>query len=153
MLRLALLPVLALALAAPAAWATSRGAGTLSIEDGRGTVTVRGTGTLVGRLEKGELLIVDQSPLDQWSPRVNGVPRARVVGLRGKDVNFFIPGGRYKIVVRGEGIAISARGQGYALLKARPGPPGETGVFSVGDDEPDVLPDDTTRVAFGTLGG
>jgi hypothetical protein len=153
MLRLALVPVLVLALAVPTAWATARGAGTLSIEDGHGTVTVRGTGTLVGRLEKGELLIVDQSPLDQWSPRVNGVPRARVVGLKGKDVNFFIPGGRYRIVVRGEGIAISARGQGYALLKARPGVPGDAGVFSVGDDDPDVLPDDTTRVAFGTLGG
>ncbi len=152
MLRLALVPALALALAVPAAWATTRGAGTLSIEDGRGTVTVRGTGTLVGRLEKGELLIVDQSPLDQWSPRVNGVPRARVVGLRGKEVNFFIPGGRYKVVVRGEGIAISARGQGYALLKARPGLPGDAGVFSIGDDDPDALPDDTTRVAFGTLG-
>lgn len=152
MLRSAPVLLLVLAIAVPAAWASSRSVGTLAIEDGYGSITVRGSGTLVGRLDKGELVIVDLSPLDQWSPRVNGVPRARVVGLRGKDVNFFIPGGRYKLVVRGEGIAISARGTGYALLRARPGPDGDPGVFSVGDDDPDVLPADTTRVVFGTLG-
>jgi hypothetical protein len=151
MSRLALLVVLVLALAVPTGWAASNVAGTLSIEDARGIVTVRGSGTLVGRLDKGELVIVDLSPADQWSPRINGVPRARIVGTRGKDVNFFVPGGRYRVVVRGEGIAISARGVGYASLKARPGPDGDGGVFSIGDEEPEPLPDDATKVTFGTL--
>lgn len=153
MSRLALLAVLVLvaALAVSTGWAAANVPGTLSIEDARGIVTVRGTGTLIGRLEKGELVIVDLSPADQWSPRINGVPRARVVGTRGKDVNYFVPGGRYKVVVRGEGIAVSARGVGYALLRARPGPAGDGGVFSIGDDDPEPLPDDATKVTFGTL--
>jgi hypothetical protein len=151
MSRLALVSVLVLALAVSTGWAASSIAGTLSIEDARGIVTVRGSGTLVGRLDRGELVIVDLSPTDQWSPRINGVPRARIVGTRGRDINFYVPGGRYKVIVRGEGIAVSARGIGYALLKARPGPAGDGGVFSIGDDEPEALPDDTTKVTFGTL--
>ncbi|MGL6280623.1 MAG: hypothetical protein ACRC50_13845, partial [Gaiella sp.] len=106
---------------------------------------------LVGRLTRGELLIVDLTPLDQWSPRINGVPRARVVGMRGRDVNFYIPGGRYKLVVRGDGIAISARGYGVAVLRAKTGTVPDPGVFAIGDDDPDVLPDDATKVTFGTL--
>lgn len=151
MSRLAVLVLLVLALAVPVGWAAATIPGTLSIEDARGIVTVRGSGTLIGRLEKGELVIVDLSPTDQWSPRINGVPRARIVGTRGKDVNFYVPGGRYKVVVRGEGIAVSARGIGYALLKARPSPAGDGGVFSIGDDDPEPLPDDATKVTFGTL--
>jgi len=151
MLRRALVPLVVVLVAVPAAWATARIPGTLSIEDGRGVITVRGTGTLVGRLDKGELLIVDLSPTDQWSARINGVPRARVVGTRGKDVNFYIPGGRYRIVIRGEGISVSARGHGYAVLDGRPLPTGDAGVYFVGDQEPDSLPEDATRVTFGTL--
>ena len=56
----------------------------------------------------------DLTPLDQWSPRVNGVPRGKTVWLRGKDVNFYVPGGKYRLTVRGEGFSISARGQGSA---------------------------------------
>ena len=77
---------------------------------------------MIGRLERGEVQIVDLSPLDQWSPRVNGVPRGRTVWLRGKDVNFYVPGGRYSITVTGTGFSISARGQGTATLDGDGGP-------------------------------
>jgi hypothetical protein len=140
---------LALVLAATAGWAGTRAGGTLSIENGRGTVTVRGGGTAVGRLDRGELVITDLTPLDQWSPRVNGVPRGRVVSLRGKDVNFYVPGGRFRIVARGEGIAISVRGQGVATLKARPDGAADPGTFAVGDGAPVALPVAAAKVVFG----
>ncbi len=105
-----------------------------------GTVVLKGKGIVIGRLERGEVEIVDLSPFDQWSPRVNGVPRGRTVWTRGKNINFYVPGGRYKITVRGEGFSISARGQGTATLTGRPDAAGATGTYAVGDDVPVPLP-------------
>lgn len=143
-------PVLVLVLAVPAGWAAARGAGTLSIEGGVGTVTVKGSGTLVGRMDRGEILIQDLSPLDQWSPRINGVPRGRLASMRGRALNFYVPGGRYRLVLRGEGISLSARGAGSAQLRARADARSDTGTFATGDDEPQPLPDDLARITFGT---
>ena len=89
-MRAVLLSALVLALAVPVGWAAPSPAGTLSIENGRGTVVLTGKGIVIGRLDKGDVKIVDLSPLDQWSPRVNGVPRGKTVWLRGKNVNFYV---------------------------------------------------------------
>jgi hypothetical protein len=148
-MRVALLIVLALALAVPAGWAATRPTGSLSIEDGRGTIMLRGKGIVIGKLERGEVQIVDLTPLDQWSPRLNGVPRGRTVWTRGKDLNFYVPGGRYRITVRGEGFSISARGQGSVTLTGKPDPSGATGTFAVGDDDPAPLPTDGREAEFG----
>jgi hypothetical protein len=143
--------VVVLALAVPAGFAAAWTAGTLSVEDGLGTVTVRGSGTLVGRMDRGEIVIVDLTPADQWSPRLNGVPRGRIAGMRGKSINVFVPGGKYQIVLRGEGISLSARGSGVARLKARPDATLGVGTYAVGDDAPAPLPVETERrVVFGT---
>ncbi len=112
-------------------------------------MTLKGKGIVIGRLDQGEIRIVDLSPLDQWSPRVNGVPRGRNVWLRGKDVNFYVPGGRYQIIVRGEGFSISARGQGTVTLAGNPDPAGATGTYAVGDADPAPIPAATQNVAFG----
>jgi hypothetical protein len=138
-----------LAVAVPVGWAASSPAGTLSIEDGRGTVVLTGKGIVIGRLDKGDLKIVDLSPLDQWSPRVNGVPRGKTVGLRGKDVNFYVPGGRYRITVRGDGFSISARGQGNVVMTGNPDPTGATGTYAVGDAGPSTIPSVAESVSFG----
>jgi hypothetical protein len=145
-----LLPVIlvVLAVAVPAGFAAAEPAGSLSVEDGRGTVVLKGKGIVIGRLDRGEVQIVDLSPTDQWSPRVNGVPRGKTVWLRGKDVNFYVPGGRYKITVRGEGFSLSARGQGSASLNGRPDATGVTGTYAVGDDAPAAIPAAAT-VPFG----
>ena len=139
-MRFALVLLCLLALAVPAGWAATRPAGSLSIEDGRGTVTLQGKGIVIGRIERGDVRIVDLTPLDQWSPRVNGVPRGRTVWTRGKDINFYVPGGRYKITVRGDGFSISARGQGSAALNGKPDATGATGTYAVGDDPPATIP-------------
>jgi hypothetical protein len=149
-MRLALVIVAMLVVAVPATRAAAPPAETLSIEDARGVVTIRGTGIVIGRLERGEIQVVDLSPLDQWSPRVNGVPRGKTVWTRGKDVNFYIPGGRYRLTVRGEGFSISARGQGTAVLDGNPDVNGATGSYAVGDLEPVPVPEASEQVVFGT---
>jgi hypothetical protein len=150
-MRLALVILVLLAIAVPAAGsAAAPPVETLSIENARGVVTIRGNGIVIGRLEKGEIQVVDLTPLDQWSPRVNGVPRGKTVWTRGKDVNFYIPGGRYRITVRGEGFSISARGQGYATLDGNPDVTGATGTYAVGDLDPIAIPDAAERIVFGS---
>ena len=148
-MRLVLASLAVLAFAVPLGAAATRPAGSLSIEDGRGTVTLRGKGVVIGRLERGEVQIVDLSPLDQWSPRINGVPRGRTVVMRGKDVNFYVPGGRYRITVSGTGFSISARGQGSATLDGSADPVGTTGTYAVGDEVRQPLPEGSTTVQFG----
>lgn len=148
-MRLVLVSLAVLAISAPLGWAAARPAGSLSIEGGRGTVTLRGKGIVIGRLERGEVQIVDLSPLDQWSPRLNGVPRGRTVWTRAKDVNFYVPGGRYKITVRGEGFSISARGQGTATLDGTADLTGATGSYAVGDGDPAPLPEEPVTVQYG----
>ena len=91
----------------------------LEVKGGRGVVQITGKGVLVGRIGKGSLEIVDLSPNDQWSPRVNGIPRGKTVTLRGKNVSFYMPGGRYKIIARGSDISISARGTGAVVARRR----------------------------------
>lgn len=142
---LALVATSATAVAAPA---PSTG-GSLLVEDGRGVVQVTGRGALVGRVERGSVKITDLSSGDQWSPRVNGVPRGKVVWTRGTTISFYVPGGRYKIVARGEGISISARGNGVVMLDGEPDAVGSTGQYAIGDEVPQPVPEDTLRLPFG----
>ena len=127
---------------------TSSGA-SLLVEDGRGTVQITGKGVLVGRMDKGWLEIVDLSSTDPWSPRVYGIPRGKTVTLRGKNVSFFVPGGRYKLTAKGTGISISARGNGAVVLDGDPDPVNDTGTYAIGDDPATPLPTETTKLAFG----
>jgi hypothetical protein len=149
-MRAVLLSALVLTIAVPVGWAASSPAGTLSIENGRGTVVLTGKGIVIGRLDKGDVKIVDLSPLDQWSPRVNGVPRGKTVGTRGKNVNFYVPGGRYKITVKGEGFSISARGQGTVTVTGNPDAAGATGTYALGDDNPSPIPSTAQTLSFGS---
>lgn len=149
-MRLAATTLLALALSGTAATAADAPGGSLAVEHGRGIVQIKGKGALVGVIEKGTLKIVDQSPSDQWSPRVNGVPRGKTVWLRGQNVTFYVPGGRYQLIAQGEGISISARGTGQASLDGNPDPVGDTGLFAVGDQPKQPIPTDAVKLSFGT---
>jgi hypothetical protein len=150
-MRLVALTLLVLGLSATVATGAARApGGTLSIEDGRGTVQITGKGVLVGRMEKGALEITDLNANDQWSPRVNGIPRGKVVTLRGKSVSFYVPGGRYRLVARGTGISVSARGTGTVVLDGDPDAVGDTGRYAVGDAASVPLPVEATKTSFGT---
>jgi hypothetical protein len=151
-MRLVALTLLVLGLSASAAAgfavATSN---SLLIEDGRGLVVIKGKGGLIGHIDKGSLEITDLTPNDQWSPYVNGVPRGKVVWIRANklSINFRVPGGRYRIVARGSGISISARGTGQATIDPDPDAVGEAGRYAVGDNPLQELPADPVRLSFG----
>lgn len=157
-MRLAALLLLVLGLSASVATgAANAPSGTLSIVDGRGTVQIIGKGVLVGLVDKGSLEIVDLSSDDQWSPRVNGVPRGRRAWIRGEQIRVFVPAGRYRVVARGTGIQISAQGSGAVVLQGNPDRVGATGLYAVGGptckgtDKAGCspLPAEATNVLFG----
>lgn len=154
-MRLAVLAILAFSIAVPVGWAGGRpdagrpAAGTLSIEGARAAIVIRGAGTVVGRVAKGDVQILDLSPNDAWTPKINGIAKGRTVQMRGRDINFFIPGGRYRLSVRGDGASLSARGLGVVQIKSTK--PGEStsGTIAVGDASATALPGDGSRVVFG----
>jgi hypothetical protein len=149
-MRLAATITLALVLSAGvASGAALAPSGSFEVKGGRGTVQISGKGVLVGRLGKGSLEILDLNPNDQWSPRVNGIPRGKTVTLRGKNVSFYIPGGRYRVTANGSDISISARGTGSVTLNGDPDAVGDTGMYAVGDDALAPLPEVPTKTTFG----
>jgi hypothetical protein len=156
-MRLAALTLLAFALSATAVSAANAPGGSLALVGGNGFVQISGKGPLLGKIDKGTLEITDLTTDDQWSPRVNGVPRGRRVWLRGKKISFRVPAGRYRIVARGTGISISAQGSGTAVLLGDPDSVGDTGLYAVsgstcfGTDTVGCvpLPTETTKVTFG----
>jgi hypothetical protein len=162
-MRTSFLILLALALLLPAAaLSEARPApGSLSIEGGRGTVALKGQGGVLGKVD-GVLQIVDMTPNDRWAPIVNGeVVSGPSVRLRGSGISFRLLGGRFKLVLRGEAIAVSARGRGVAVLKAEPDLLGAAGLFST-DANADcvampeacqLFPDQVSRVPYGVPAG
>ena len=149
-MRLAALILLGLMVSAGVATgAANAPGGSLEIQGGRGSIQITGKGVIVGRIEKGSLKIVDLTPADQWSPWVNGLPRGKVVGIKGHSITFRISAGRYRITANGEGISMSARGTGTAVLDGDPDAVGDTGLFHVGDAEFAPVPDEATKTSFG----
>jgi hypothetical protein len=142
-----------------AAPAVKAPAGALSIEDGKGFVVIRGNGGLLGRVAKGSVEVLDLTPADAWRPVVNGSRRPGRFSTKGSNVSFRILGGDYRVTIRGEGISISARGDGVVTLLGVPAPLSpDTGIYSTDleadcQDAPDqceAIPTTLTRIPFGT---
>jgi hypothetical protein len=148
--------IVALALAAATATASAADnaqGGSLSIESARGSVQLRGRGVLIVRIARGAAQVVDQSPADQWSPMVNGAAaRGRSVNVRGTDINLYLLGGRFKLLVRGEGVSVSVRGEGQVVMDGDPDASGVAGVVRVGDEPERIVGDEFLRFGFGTAG-
>jgi hypothetical protein len=139
MRKLALIPS---TLAVAAALAGTAGAaaptGTLSVEQGKGVVTLELKGNVLGRLANGTVRVTDQTPRDRFVPVVAGrkltVTRAgpRTYVYKGVGLRFRMLGGTSKIVVKGSGISISAVGRGYVTLDAeRKLPEDDAGFYSL----------------------
>lgn len=124
--------------------------GSLEIKEGRGSFQITGKGVIVGRVDKGTLKIVDLTPADQWSPWVNGVPRGKNFWIKGRNITFRISAGRYKVVASGDGVSVSARGTGTAILDGDPDPVGDSGSFRVGDAQAAPVPDEPVKASYGT---
>ena len=163
MRRLALsLVLLALAVPALVLAAAKPPAGALSIEGGRGAIVVKGNGGLLGRVAHGSVEVVDLTPGDSWKPVVNGTTRARRSMSKGTNVSFRILGGDYRVTIKGDGISVSARGSGTAMLLGIAGVFNtDTGIYSTDleadcQDNPDqcqVIPTTLTRAPFGAPTG
>jgi hypothetical protein len=121
------LPVIGLA-------ATRTGEGTLSVEDGRGKVTIQARGGVIGRLERGSVTIYDLTPEDSNIPAVFGddQPVALIgengIKYTGSGMRFRFIGGRYRILIQGRGIDLSAVGKGFGTIR---GDVGQLGVYSL----------------------
>jgi hypothetical protein len=112
------------ALALPAASAArTQGAsdGTLSVRDGRGTITISGRGGVIGSFARGSVRISDPIDGDGTGPIVTGDEwsnerDATTTTWGGTKVRFRIIGGFFRIVVRGRGINLSLVGKGNVTL-------------------------------------
>jgi hypothetical protein len=138
--------------------------GVLSVERGKGVVVLELRGSILGRLGNGALSVTDLTPRDRYTATVVARKMKEVrVGLRttryrGQGVRFRMLGGGYRIVVRGNGIALSAVGKGSVTLDGeRRTVLDDAGVYSLdGVDcslEPETctpLPDEPERYALGT---
>jgi hypothetical protein len=112
------------ALALPAASAArNQGAsdGTLSVRDGRGTITISVRGGVIGSFARGSVRISDPIDGDGTGPIVTGDEwsnerDATTTTWGGTKVRFRIIGGSFRIVVRGRGINLSLVGKGSVTL-------------------------------------
>lgn len=139
-------------------------AGNLSVEGGKGVVTVELRGSMLGLLGNGVLRVTDLTPRDRFTPTVTGrrLTQVRVgprtVVYRGQGLRFRMLGGSYRFVARGGGIALSGVGWGWVVLDGQPRFVGDDpGVYSVdGVDcsaEPQTctpLPDVPLKIKLGT---
>lgn len=120
--------------------AVGQTAGVLSVAEGRGVVILDVRGVVLGRLASGTLRVIDNTPRDRFEEIVNGrAVDAEYVGprttlYRGQGLRFRMVGGRYRIVVRGVGIDVSALGRGTVQLEGDARTSGEpTGLFSINE--------------------
>ena len=116
--------LVAVSAAASAALAVSTVDGELSVDAGRGKVTVDARGGIIGRFADGKVSIQDLTPDDAFTPVVFGdelppVPLANgAVIYRGTNVRFRLVGGRYRVSVSAVGIDLSAVGNGFVWLES-----------------------------------
>lgn len=136
-LLLVLCALAAFVVLSPLAGAAEPNAGTLSVERGKGVVTVDLRGSLLGRLGSGTLRVTDLTPNDRYTAMVAGRKMTqerigpRTVVYRGLGLRFRMLGGGYRVVVRGSGISLSAVGRGTVTLDGEPRFPGDdVGVYS-----------------------
>lgn len=139
-------------------------AGNLSVEGGRGVVTVELRGVTLGVLTSGSLRVTDLTPHDRYTPTVTGRKltqqriNARTVVFRGQGLRFKMIGGSYRFVARGAGIALSGVGWGSVTLTGLPRFFGDdVGVYSVDgvdcSDQPESctpLPEIPLKLKLGT---
>ena len=140
-------------------------AGYLTIERGRGTVTLDVRGNVLGRLTNGSITVTDKTPNDAYAATVTGrrmVVQRRLTPtklyVRGQGLRFRMLGGSYRIVIRGQGISLSAVARGTVSIDGEPRfLADDLGVYSVESDvdcgfEPQSctpIPDEPVRLKLG----
>jgi hypothetical protein len=153
MRRLLVLTLLLSALTVPLAVAADTPTdSTLSVKRGRGVVTLKVTGTVIGRVANGRVQVRDFKPGDgnspQWSCKRHRISK-QLSYCKGRNLGFRVEDGRFTVSVRGSGIWISAVAHGQVTVDGL----GETGVndgvMSIDDAPYQSLPDDLTTFYLG----
>lgn len=141
-----------LAASAAVAGPAPRDDGTLSVRDGKGIVTLRMRGSVIGRLAKGRLTVT-RSPEDA-TVIVRGAYRARHLGRRttvytGTSIRFRIADARhFSVKLSGKGLNFSAVGQGDGAIDGWGDPAAGIfydGTYSLNGLEFQSLPNERTR--------
>ena len=128
------LALLALVLPAVAVGVIDAGDGTLSVEDGRGKVTLQARGGVFGRLDRGTITVWDTTPADANYPVVTGADQPESfladggVRYRGAGMRLRVIGGGFKLLIQGRGIDLSVVGKGSGFIE---GDTLEPGVYSL----------------------
>ena len=153
--RLLLAVAIGAALALPAAAPAGKGSdGTLSIQRGKGLITLKFKGTAVGRAAKGKIRIRDLTPLDAQVPTFRHCKRLRPINrttllCTGKKISFRALDGRYTIMIQGTGIFVSAVGRGTVTVDGTGENGKDDGVISFDNGPYESLPDLMTVFPLG----
>jgi hypothetical protein len=127
--------------------------GTLSVKRGRGTITLKLTGTIIGRVANGRVQIRDFKPGDghepQWSCKRHRISR-QVSYCTGRNLGFRVEDGRFTVNLKGTGISISAVGHGEVDVDGAGDAGVSDGVMSLDDGPYQSLPDDLTIFFLGS---
>jgi hypothetical protein len=117
-------------------------------------VVITGTrGAIWGQIDKGKLIVTDLNPDDNAAPQVSGADQ--IVSLdptltiyTGKNIHFRFSGAKYKFVIAGSGIDVTAVGVGQAALTGDP-EAYDTGYYAVDDGKWTSVPLFRKIVPFG----
>jgi hypothetical protein len=154
MRRLLGLTLLLLACTVPLALAAGTPTdGTLSVKRGRGTLAIKVTGTVIGRVANGRIQVRDFRPFDGNDPKLSCKPKHRislqVTWCKGRNIGFRVEDGRFTINVRGSGIWISAVAHGQIDVDGAGDTGVSDGVMSIDDGPYQSLPDVLTTYILG----
>jgi hypothetical protein len=150
---LAVLVVVLTAFAAPAAGAQTvdrylTAGGTLSLQDGVGYARVMAQGGVLGKVDRGRVVIRDFPDRGGTDINVWGADWTRVIDSRatvygGTDLRFRALGGAWRVRIKGRGVDVSAAGRGAVTLT------GTDGTFSLDGGSYRDWPDEATRFHYG----
>jgi hypothetical protein len=151
--------VLGISLVLPAAAPAGKGAdGTLSVQRGRGQITLKFKGTAVGRAANGKIRIKDMTRFDAQVPTFRHCKVLRHVNpttmlCTGKKISFRALDGRYTVMVQGSGIFMSAVGRGTVTVDGAGEDGRPDGVMSVDNGPYEPLPIAMSVYPLGTTNG
>jgi hypothetical protein len=154
--RLTILLLCSLVLA-PAALAATKatGDGVLELKAVNGKVAITGQrGAIWGQVDKGTVRVVDLNPDDNLNAYVSGCagtagtdPGVTIYSC--KNIHFRFIGGKYRFVISGAGIDLTAVGVGQAILTGDVDQL-DTGQYAVDDGKWQDVPLSKKLVTFGT---
>src|SRR4051812_45883523 len=153
MRRLLVLTLILSACTVPLALAAGTGSdGTLSVKRGRGAVTLKVTGTIIGRVANGRVQVRDFKPGDgndpQWSCKRRRISK-EVACCKVLNLGFRVESGRFTVTVTGTGISISAVGHGQVDVDGTGDTGQSDGVMSLDNAPYQSLPDFLTTYYLG----